>query len=81
MQIELLLRDIIGPAEALAVVQDPEHGQPRHAQQQHRGQRDDQRVLAPLTRAALGVLRVVGPRALPAREEEGGQFGGSGGSG
>lgn len=59
MEVELLLGDIVGPSVALAVVEDPEHRQGGYSDEEDGRQRDDERILAPLARTALILVRLV----------------------
>ena len=70
MQVELLVGQVIGPGIALAVVEHPEDGQGWHADQQDGSESDDERILAPLARPPLMVVRLVRTTALTGKEEK-----------
>lgn len=64
VQVELLGRAAFSPGVAIAVVEHPEDGERWDADQQDGGERDDERVLAPLARASLILVRLVWTSAL-----------------
>lgn len=70
MQVELLVGQVISPGIALAVVEHPEDGQSRHANQQDGSERDHQRILAPFARPPLVVVRLVRTTALAEKKED-----------
>lgn len=59
MQVELLVWRVLGPGVPIPVVEHPEHGERRHADEQDGGQGDDQRILAPFARPPLVFIRFV----------------------
>lgn len=64
MQVELLFREFVSPGIAFSVEERPEDGERWHANEQNRGQSDNERILAPLTSASLVLIRLVRTAAL-----------------